>query len=60
MEYERKGEQSKREEFKELVDPVIKWINENYHPHVTIVITPNTAELLEGTIGYTTAEHIKD
>ena len=35
-------------EFEALTRPLIKWLNDHYHPHPTIVITPTTAELLEG------------
>lgn len=41
------------EKFEELARPMIKYLCENYHPHVTVIITPTSAELLEGlkTIG---------
>ena len=35
-------------EFEELVRPIIKYLCENHHPHVTVIITPTNAELLEG------------
>jgi len=34
--------------FEEAARPLIKWLNENYHPHVTVIVTPTSAELLEG------------
>lgn len=34
--------------FEEVVTPVIKWLAENGHPHMSIVITNTDAELLEG------------
>ena len=34
--------------FEEVVRPVIKWLNENHHPHVTVIITPTDAQLFEG------------
>lgn len=39
--------------FEELARPLINYLCENYHPHVTVIITPTTAELLVGlkTIG---------
>lgn len=39
---------SQREEFEEVVRPVIKWLCENHHPHMSILITPVDAQLLEG------------
>lgn len=47
-------------EFEELTKPLIKWLNENCHPHTTMLITPVNAELLEGVIGYATHEFVKD
>jgi ABC-type phosphate/phosphonate transport system substrate-binding protein len=38
----------KVKEFEELVRPILKYLCENYHPHVTVIITPTTAELVEG------------
>ena len=40
--------------FEELARPMIKYLCENHHPHVTVIITPTGAELLSGlkTIGY--------
>lgn len=42
------------------MDPVIKWMNDNCHPHTTIIVTPTSAELVEGTIAFTTLKHVKD
>lgn len=35
-------------EFQAIVRPLIKWLNDNYHPHVTVIVTPTNAELVEG------------
>ena len=35
-------------EFEEVVKPIMKFLCENYHPHVTVIITPTNAELFEG------------
>jgi hypothetical protein len=35
-------------DFESVVRPVIQYLCENHHPHVTIIITPINAELLEG------------
>ena len=42
------GEELNEGKFEELARPMIKYLCENYHPHVTVIITPTTAELLEG------------
>jgi hypothetical protein len=35
-------------EFIEAVKPLIKYINDYGHPHMKIIVTPTSAELLEG------------
>ena len=42
------GEELNEGKFEELARPMIKYLCENYHPHVSVIITPTTAELLEG------------
>lgn len=34
--------------FRDACLPLIKWICENMHPHVSVIVTPTGAELLEG------------
>lgn len=34
--------------FEEAARPLIKWLCENWHPHVTAIVTPTGAELLSG------------
>jgi predicted ATP-binding protein involved in virulence len=44
----------KPEELKELEDascPLIKYLSENHHPHVTAIVTSTSVELLEGLSG---------
>ena len=36
------------EEFERVCRPVIRWLNENCHPHVTVIIEPTRASLSEG------------
>lgn len=50
----------KQEEFEDLVRPVIKFLNERGHPHMTVVITQTDAELLEGIKKVSTKDYIKD
>ena len=47
-------------EFIEVVEPVIKWMNENCHPHHFIKITHTTAELLEGQMVHHTEKYLQD
>ncbi len=47
-------------EFEEVTWPVVAWLNANCHPHVTVVIQPTSAELMEGTTAYTTLDYLRD
>lgn len=48
------------EELKALCLPLIKWLNDNMHPHAKIIIDTTCYELVEGlTAGYTT-EFVKE
>ena len=40
--------EEQRRSFIEVAKPMIKWLNDNCHPHHTVVVTPTNAELLEG------------
>lgn len=40
--------EDQREEFIEGSRLMIKWLNENTHPHCSIIITSTDAELVEG------------
>jgi len=37
-----------QQELEKLARPIMQFLNENFHPHVTVIITPTSAELLEG------------
>lgn len=49
-----------QEEFEALVRPLMKWINDNYHPHTHIIITLDTAEISCGEQVFYTEEYIND
>ena len=46
--------------FEEASKPLIKWINENCHPHVYVIVEPTRAELVEGQMNFKTEEFLKD
>lgn len=46
--------------FEEVVKPVIKWMNDNVHPHHSIIIDHTHAELLEGEMVVHTEEFLRD
>lgn len=37
-----------RIEFEEASRPLLKFLCDNCHPHVSVIVTPTNAELLEG------------
>lgn len=37
-----------QKEFEAVCRPVIKWLNDNVHPHHKVIITPTGAEIMEG------------
>lgn len=39
---------NKHLEFEAIVTPLIMWLRENHHPHMTVVVTSRNAEVLEG------------
>lgn len=49
-----------RAEFRKVTEPVIKWLNENCHPHVTVVVRCNSAEASTGVVAYSTEEFLQD
>jgi hypothetical protein len=51
-------EQQKKLE--ELSRPVIEWLNDNFHPHVAVVITPASTELCEGVFYCPIDDYVKD
>lgn len=40
-----------QKEFSELSKPLMKFLNNNFHPHITVIVTPTSAELLEESCG---------
>ena len=40
--------EKQRLEFETVARPVIKWLNDNCHPHVTVILTPGGVTLTEG------------
>ena len=52
-----------KEQQESLLDaakPLIKWLNENCHPHTQVVVDALSAELLEGVAKVRTEEFLKD
>ena len=41
-------------------EPLLRYLAENHHPHVTVIVTCTSAELLEGVMSVQTTEYIRD
>ena len=52
--------QDLRPGFEQAAKPLIQWLCKNMHPHCTVVVTPISAELLEGVMSTHTTEYLKD
>ena len=48
METNTQENKKKLEELEEAAKPLIKYLCENYHPHVTAIVTPTSVEVMEG------------
>ena len=58
-EFAREKAKTKQEEFESLAKPLIKYLNENWNPHCTIIIDGLHAELLMGEM-VTSAEDLDE
>ena len=47
METNTQENKKKLEELEEAAKPLIKYLCENYHPHVTAIVTPTSVEVME-------------
>lgn len=47
-------------QFKEASKPLVKFLCDNFHPHVTVIVGPAGAELLEGSCTVKIEEFIRD
>lgn len=48
------------DEFEVAARPLIKYLAENHHPHVTCIVTNDNAQLLEGQRAIHVPDYIKD
>ena len=59
--YSSKGfTEEQREEFDKMAKPLIKWLNDNGHPHMKIIIDPSSYEVVSGEFATQTFEFVKD
>jgi hypothetical protein len=50
----------KSDEFKKACKPLMKYLSENHHPHVKVIVDCNTAEMVEGMKFFESNEFILD
>lgn len=48
------------EELKEAAKPLVKFLCDNFHPHVKIIVEPSGIEILEGLASVKIDDFIKD
>ena len=46
--------------FKEVVEPLMKWLADNHHPMCTVIVTSTNSELVEGIESFSTDNFLKD
>ena len=54
------GEQGDENSFLEAAKPLMKYLCENYHPHVTVIIDGTRAQLVEGLKTVGCDDYIRD
>ena len=52
--------EEQKKEFESIVRPLIKFLNDNCHPHVSVIVDNSTAELSEGVCVFRTEEYWLD
>jgi len=52
--------EEQRKEFEAVSRPMIKWINDNCHPHVVVSVEATHSELSEGICAFVTDDYILD
>jgi long-subunit acyl-CoA synthetase (AMP-forming) len=46
--------------FQKHANQLIKYLNDEHHPHTSIIITPTSAEVVVGVAGFSTDGFVKD
>ncbi|WP_368890394.1 hypothetical protein [Morganella morganii] len=52
--------QKHESEFEKVVKPLMKYLSENYHPHVKVIVDSSSAEVVEVHSSISTNDFIKD
>jgi len=49
-----------QKKFEALAKPMMKFLCKNFHPHVTVIIEPTSAEILSGSASIVTHKFVRD
>ena len=49
-----------RMEFEQICEPLMAWLSANVHPHMTVIVTYDSAELVEGVVCHRTNKFVRD
>jgi len=52
--------EEQRKQFEELSRPMIKFLCDNFHPYVVVIIEPTSAEIFSSSAAMVTHEFVKD
>jgi hypothetical protein len=52
--------EEKRKEFVEKCEPLMKWLADNCHLHIQVIVDCGKAQLVEGVAQHVTEEFIRD
>ena len=52
--------EEERKAFAAAAEPLIEWVAQNCHPHTSVVLDANSAELLEGVAAHRTDKFLRD
>ena len=52
--------EEERKEFEQATRPLMKWLSDNCHPHVCVIVDCSRAELNEGVVSFVTEDYVKD
>ena len=52
--------EEQQEELEQLSRPLMKWISDNFHPHVTVAVSYDVASMKEDVSNFVTMDYVKD
>jgi hypothetical protein len=49
-----------QKEFEEKARPLMKWLGENFHPHIKVIVDYSDAEIFESSMAFRTDDYVPD